>query len=305
LEPGAAAVTVRPSASAFAPCHVSAFFVPHIVPKEPERTGSQGGGICLDVGVAASVRVEAAPEPAVRVERRGQTGPARVTEAALRQLLRDAKLTVTCTVDEGAPVGQGFGISAASALASTFALARCLGLARSDALRAAHVAEVRLRTGLGDAVAAFLGGAVVRLAPGLPPYGRQERLAAAGEVVVATVGPPIETASVLRDAARLARVAEVGKTCLAALSAKPTLDTLFAQGARFAHETQIVAPETLDAIDACSEGGAAMAAMLGNTVVAYGNTDALVDVLRTWGEPRVVGIDEQGLRLVPETTAST
>jgi hypothetical protein len=40
-----------------------------------------------------------------------------------------------------------------------------------------------------------------------------------------------------------------------------------------------------------------MAAMLGNTVIAYGDTETLVDVLSAHGNPSVIPLDEQGLRL--------
>lgn len=288
---------MRDQATATAPCHVSAFFVPHVVPREPERTGSAGAGICLDRHVTAHVRIAETDEPSVSVARE-RGGEARVTEAALRMLLGERRLAVTCTVHEGAPVGQGFGVSAASALSASFALARCLGEGRSDALRAAHLAEVRQRTGLGDVVGSFLGGVVLRSSPGLPPYGAQTNIPADGDLVVATVDEPIDTAGLLRDRRRLAEVTDVGRTCLETVLARPSLEAILETGAHFARETGLVAPATLDAIDACAEGGLAMAAMLGNTVVAYGDRAVLVDVLSAWGEPEVVGIDQAGLRLV-------
>lgn len=288
----------RDEATAFSPCHVSAFFVPHIERKHPAKTGSWGAGLCLGAGVVASVEVEEADQPAITVERTQGEGPTQVTQAALGNLLGQRPIEVTCRIQQGAPGGQGFGISGASALASAFALARCLGEGRSEALKAAHLAEVRSRTGLGDVVAEFLGGAVIRRTPGIPPYGTQQRLPAQGEVVVATVGDQIDTAEKLRDQATMETVTEVGRACLKAVLQRPTLEAIFEAGARFAQATGLVSDETLTAIDACQEGGAGMAAMLGNTVVAYGETEILQDVLQTWGQPHVLPIDDGGLRVL-------
>lgn len=294
----------RSEATTFAPCHVSAFFVPRIEPKEPAKTGSWGAGLCLATGVVATVEAEAASEPSIQVTRANREGEASVTREALRQLLGDRGVQVACTVHEGSPTGQGFGISGSSALASAFALARCLGDGRSDALRAAHLAEVRHRTGLSDVAASFLGGAVLRTKPGLAPYGTQTRLPARGEVVVATVGEEVETSKILRDPDVLERITEVGQGCLERVAENPTLEAIFREGALFDRETGIVDETTLTAIDACAEGGVAMAAMLGNTVVAYGDTEVLTDVLASFGDPHAIPIDDGGLRLFDKAALS-
>lgn len=288
----------RSEATAFSPCHVSAFFVPHIERKEPAKTGSWGAGVCLGAGVVATVEAEEAEQGSISVERTQGEGPTQVTQAALRNLLDQRPVQVTCRIQQGAPGGQGFGISGASALAAAFALARCLGDGRSEALKAAHLAEVRSRTGLGDVVAEFLGGAVIRRTPGIPPYGTQHRLPARGDVVVATVGDEIDTAEKLRDQETMERVTKAGRACLEAVLERPTLEAIFEAGARFAQATDLVDDQTLTAIDACAEGGVAMAAMLGNTVVAYGETDVLQDVLQTWATPHVIPIDDGGLRVL-------
>lgn len=287
----------REEATAFAPCHVTAFFVPNIQPKEPARTGSWGAGVCLGTGVVATVEVEESDQGRIEVERRNVDGDARVTREALTQLLGDRPVEVSCRVVEGAPEGQGFGISAASALSACFALARCLGEGRSKALKAAHLAEVRHRTGLGDVVSSFLGGAVLRTSPGIAPYGSQTRLPAKGDVVAVTVGPNLDTGEILRDEEHMQRITEVGSECTQQVAENPSLEAILDGGAYFSRETGLVDEATLRAIEAAAEGGRAMAAMLGNTVIGYGDTQTLVDVLEAHGEPSVIPIDEQGLRL--------
>lgn len=287
----------REEATAFAPCHVTAFFVPNIEPKEPMRTGSWGAGLCLGTGVVASVEIMADAPGAIKIDRGGDSAEAATTREAVRLMLRDHEVGVRCTVHEGAPVGQGFGVSGASALASAFAVGRCLGMGRSQALQAAHLAEVRNRSGLSDASASFVGGVVLRTSPGLPPFGASKRLPARGDVVVATVGPSLETGSLLRDETVMGQVSQAGRSCMEAVNQRPTLETVIEQGARFAREIDLVEESTLRAVDACQSAGQAMVAMLGNTVVAYGDMDGLVDVLEGFGDPHVVPIDDGGLRL--------
>jgi len=292
-------VLKRDEATAFAPCHVTAFFVPNIRPEEPPRTGSWGAGLCLGTGVIANVEAEPADNPTINVERVGQDGDARVTREALRQMLGDANLSVDCTVREGAPVGQGLGVSGASALAAAFALARCLGVGRSRAMEAAHRAEIRNQTGLGDVVSSFLGGVVLRSAPGLPPYGSQRRLPAKGDVMIAEVGEVLDTDDILRDEDPMQHVSEIGQHCIEQVADNPSLETLFEAGNYFTRETGLVDDDTLQAVEACRrEGGHAMAAMLGNTVVAYGDNETLADVLDTYATSQLVPIDQGGLRLM-------
>lgn len=65
------------------------------------------------------------------------------------------------------PLGSGFGLSGASALASAYALNKLLGLKYSnlELAKIAHIAEVENRTGLGDVVNQYFGGFLLKLKP--------------------------------------------------------------------------------------------------------------------------------------------
>ena len=65
------------------------------------------------------------------------------------------------------PLGCGFGLSGASALASAYAINDLLGLKKSNKELAiiAHTAEVENRTGLGDVVNQYYGGFCLKLKP--------------------------------------------------------------------------------------------------------------------------------------------
>ena len=70
------------------------------------------------------------------------------------------------------PASQGFGLSAAGAIACALSIQRALGvdeeLARGRAIHVAHRVERRLSGGLGDVAALHSGGIELRLEPGCP-----------------------------------------------------------------------------------------------------------------------------------------
>jgi len=71
------------------------------------------------------------------------------------------------------PISQGFGLSAAAAIACALAVQRALGeeekIARARAIHIAHRVERRLSGGLGDVAALHVGGVELRIEPGCPP----------------------------------------------------------------------------------------------------------------------------------------
>ncbi|HVL88517.1 MAG TPA: hypothetical protein VM681_11020 [Candidatus Thermoplasmatota archaeon] len=289
----------RPTA-AFAPAHVSGFFEIHDENPDALRRGSRGAGVCLATGAVSHVTVETAPAPKLAVFVNGEPDPAPVTSYALRALLGRSRLAVTVRTELAFPVGQGFGMSAAGALSAALALAKQLGQDRYAAARAAHQAELANRSGLGDVAAALHGGVAFRRAPGLPPFGAVDRVVADARLLALPMGEGIPTPSVLSDPAARSRVAAVGSRCVEAFRAQPTLPNLFRVSRQFARDCGFTTPSierVLSAVE--STGGLALQAMLGTSVVAYGeDTELLADVLREFGEPLPCEIDEGGARLL-------
>jgi pantoate kinase len=74
---------------------------------------------------------------------------------------------VKISINSDLPLGSGFGISGASALATAYAVNRLMGLKYADMelARIAHVAEVENRTGLGDVINQYFGGFLLKLLP--------------------------------------------------------------------------------------------------------------------------------------------
>jgi len=196
-------------ARAFAPGHITGFFVPYIH-RNPERSGSYGAGICLDKGAIAEVEISDGDG----VEISGVDG--RVTRRALlmgkREIGIERKITVK--IELQLPLSQGFGMSAAGTLAASLALAHIYHVDESEALRWAHIAEVESRTGLSDAIASYHGGLVIRKRPGLPPHGEVEKLDTEGEINCVVVGDEIRTEDILRDSETLERIRMNGKKAM-------------------------------------------------------------------------------------------
>jgi pantoate kinase len=148
-------MSVQPArAAAFCPGHVTGLFEIHDVDPDPLRRGSRGAGFSLSQGVLTYVEVEPADSLAIDIMVDKEPAEAPVTREALTNLLREAvrdgrvplnkdapkgskaRIRVRAWSDLHLPVSQGFGMSAAGALSGTLALARCLRLGRSEALRA-------------------------------------------------------------------------------------------------------------------------------------------------------------------------
>ncbi|HDS59920.1 MAG TPA: GHMP kinase [Thermoplasmatales archaeon] len=275
------------NAIAFAPAHVTGFFE-ICRTSSPETTGSRGAGLCLSLGATASVERSDHTEVMVNGRPGGE-----VTATALR-LLTPEPLRAHVTLD--LPVSQGLGMSAAGTLASTLAAASLLWLPRKRAVAAAHVAEVRCSTGLGDVLAAARGGIEVRLSPGLT--GEIIGVPGGGEVVVAVVGPPLPTVQVVTDDRQGQHISRVGRRCVEDMLRRPTLDNLFFLSRRFAEETGLLQPAVGAAVEAAAEHSRVSMCMLGNAVFAMGDTPALQEALAGHGDVYTCRVAQRGARLI-------
>lgn len=275
-------------ARAFSPGHITGFF--EVCMKDTEAaSGSRGAGICLSQGATATVK-QGETKKTVLVN--GHQG-GEVTRVAL-DILTAEPLQVDVALD--LPISQGFGMSGAGTLAATLASASLLGISRHRAVAAAHVAEVRCLTGLGDVLPAAQGGLEVRESPGV--QGRIKKFPADGRVVLAVVGPPRVTKEVLQNTHQCNRVNAAGKACLKDMLSAPSLNRFFTLSHRFAVQTGLLQPAVASAIQAASEHGMATMCMLGNAVCAVGDTEALQDALVSFGEVIVCEIDQCGARLL-------
>ena len=146
-------------AKAFAPANISCIFriYPH---KNPRWMGSLGVGFTLSEGVVAEVSRYRKNE--VLFNGRAIIFPA---VASVINLLSKEK--IKANIKTKLPLGCGFGLSGASALAAAYALNRLLNLKKSKKQIgiAAHTADAKNMTGLGDVVNQYYGGFCVKLKP--------------------------------------------------------------------------------------------------------------------------------------------
>lgn len=249
-------------AQAFVPGHVTVFFSPHWR-DDPARTGSTGAGLTLSDGV----RVRYEPDSGPGVTLNGESIAVEPVGRVLEALAASGRVVAESEL----PIGEGFGVSGAMTLGTALAANHALGGARTEneLVTLAHVAEVRSNTGLGDVVAQARGGVPVRLAPGAPGHGALDGIPVAERVEYCSFGE-LSTADVITGDRR--RLSAAGERALADLRDRPTLETLFEAGRRFARDADLLTPRVETVIEAVqAAGGEATMGMLGETVVALGS----------------------------------
>ncbi|MDD2626821.1 MAG: pantothenate kinase, partial [Candidatus Methanomethylophilus sp.] len=125
--------------TAFCPGHLTCFFQP-AGPTDGNYAarGSRGAGIRISLG--ATVTVSERSDRTVKVVINGTESSAPVTKEVLRLLLPERGLDVDVT--DQIPCGQGFGLSAAGAVAAAFCASEMADLNEDDAFRAAHRADI-------------------------------------------------------------------------------------------------------------------------------------------------------------------
>ncbi|MCA1818882.1 MAG: hypothetical protein ABR562_08315 [Thermoplasmatota archaeon] len=286
--------------AAFAPGHVSGLFAVHDEAANVEAKGSRGAGWSVELGATAVV--EAASETSISIG--GRPAVANATRLALHRLAPDRHVQVDLRL--GLPVGQGFGMSAAGSLAACLAAANVLGLEPEAALAAAHGAEVESGTGLGDAVAAWSGGAEIRIQPGIPPYGQVVRVDPPTDTafLFAVAGDPIPTSGIIRDPAWQATTRRLGDAAvdrIVAAGRPRAWPAILEESARFSRELGLMPTALADLGRRLPPGVQWGQAMLGSNLWATGapgELDEAERVLRRAGQVIRTGVDRTGVRLV-------
>lgn len=282
---------------AFSPGHITGFFEVCRA-KNPLATGSRGAGLCLSLGARSIVKISEAGKQSIDVAIDGRRAEAPVTRSAIRHLVGANKLSIKVSTSLDLPQSQGFGMSAAGALSASLAATELLGLGRQKAFEAAHLAEVRNKTGLGDVSAIHRGGVTLRVRPGLPPIGKVKRIDGAPTVVLAEVGRRLLTKTVLTSPAKVAAINKSGARKVKLLDKEPTLSRFMRLSVEFAFETGLATRPVQNAIDAASKLGLASMSMLGSSVFAIGDTEGLVRVLSEFGEVWVCKVDTEGPKIL-------
>lgn len=209
------------TARAFAPGHVTGFFAPAATGRDPRARGSVGAGVVLELGVVA----EAAYRPGARrtIRLAADTAePLPISRDVTERLLgaRTGRLDVRLV--HQLPIGQGFGMSAAGALATALAVGRVLGEPTRRSVETAHLADLFGGGGLGGVAAILRGGLEIRRSPGIPPWGSAVHRPFPSPLWVGVTGARIPSPGLLRDPDFLDRVRRASAGALTSLESRPT-----------------------------------------------------------------------------------
>jgi pantoate kinase len=285
------------NAKAFCPGHVTGFFQ---ICEEADllSTGSRGAGLCLTRGATSEVEVEAAQRQEVLIHIDGKRARSDTTRAAIAQIIGNEKLRVTVDTSLDLPQSQGFGMSAAGALSASIALADTLGRTRQEAFEAAHIAEIKCSTGLGDVSALWRGGITIRKIAGLPPAGEVLRIDGTPEVTLTVVGSKLLTKEVLADPVRRLAINKSGERKVDELLRDATLDRLMKLSSSFAVESGLASKTIVQAMVAAQKLGLASMAMLGNSVFAVGDTRGQSETLREFGDVWTCRVSPDGPKVL-------
>ena len=252
-------------ASAFAPGNVSGVFK-IVRDRDPRRMHSLGMGFTVLHGVTATV----SDAPAVEIAFNGKVFDFATVRHVVETLV---SRPVKVALESALPLSGGFGLSGASALATAYALdagfeleldERSLGMA-------AHVAEVKNLTGLGDVCGQFHGGCLAKLVPGDPLAATA--LPVAGQTVFYRYFSPIRTREIIGDPGHVARINAAAGAALADLGALaelevPDFSEYVAVAKRFSVASDLLRHPGVRRIigEVEAAGGTASMIMLGNAV---------------------------------------
>ncbi|HYA54727.1 MAG TPA: hypothetical protein VEG42_03900 [Thermoplasmata archaeon] len=289
-------------AVAFAPGHVTGIFRPDLRHRDPRGRGSVGAGIVLELGVWAQAVHR--PGTGARVRVTGdQRRPWPISEEVARRMARGLPGTVEVALRHELPVGQGFGMSAAGALATAYAVGSLAGRSRREAIQTAHLADLFGGGGLGGVASILGGGLEVRTRPGIPPWGRAVHHTFTPAVLVGVVGRPIPSPTILGKEASLRRISRASED-LDRLGPSPTPSKFFRLSERFSDRAGLSTPRVRKAVGALRDRGAwTVQAMFGQSFFALPRSlaarDRCLEWLRTQRVPAVeIRASEVGAHLV-------
>jgi pantoate kinase len=285
-------------ARAFAPGHVTGYFSPDLGVRDPRGRGSVGAGLVLDAGVVAEAAWS--PDRATRVivsSPEGASLPISTDVAQRLSAVAGGRLEVR--ISHALPIGQGFGMSAAGALATGLAVARVVGRTRRDAIEVAHLAELFGGGGLGGVAAILGGGLEWRARPGIPPFGRVVHRPSRMVVFLGVTGASIDSPRLLRDAAALDRIRFAAQQVEPHRSGPPSLGEFLDASEKFTDMLGLGGPAVQTAVRELRGSGVRVAqAMFGRSFFAVAPTPRARRAL-------VRALEARGLRAVEVPVAST
>ncbi len=292
--------------SIFVPSHITGFFeiLDH---RDPLKKGSRGAGMVLDNGITTNIKItEDKGTVNIKINDNPRSKLASISMKTVELIknrfnLDDKKIRIDHQFK--IPIGTGFGVSAACALGTSIGLVKALDLPLTyqGAGAIAHLAEIEMKSGLGDVIAEMTGGVVIRTHEGSPGWGRTDKIIQNSLkrnnqelfIISKTLGE-IQTSHIIEDPIWKKKINQTGKNLLKKLLETPNIETFIKLSKKFAEETLLMNSELKEVVDIMEEEtiGASMA-MLGNTAFAISETpDSSVEGVI------ISKIDDRGCRLI-------
>ncbi|MFQ5975077.1 MAG: pantoate kinase [Candidatus Hydrothermarchaeales archaeon] len=288
-------------ASAFSPSHITGFFQIFRCPDEL-KTGSRGCGVVINQGTRTDVRVEDSDANEIKIFVNAKPCDCPVTGMAADEMLKLAdgtyKVEISQSVD--VPIKYGFGASASGALSTGLALNEALDLNLTETKigQVAHFCEIKNMTGLGDVMAEFNGGLVIRLKEGAPGIGRVSKIPCDDFVVAFIIGEELETKAVLKDEIKKKRINNIGRLCLNSLLKAPDHSNFLRLSKKFAVKTGLLNKKVKGAmVELERQGVASSMIMLGNSLFTITDDPERVSEMLDY-KYIIADIDHEGARLI-------
>ncbi len=280
-------------AKAFAPGNISCVFK-IITHTDPARMHSLGMGFTVQEGV--EVTVSEHHKTTVRFNKQRITFP--TVRAVVNHLTQNIGVRgIEVNLTSPLPLGCGFGLSGAAALATAYALNDLIELKQDSEKLAmiAHVAEVENRTGLGDVCSQYHGGCLVKLKEGAPLVA--DSLPIPEQPIYYRYFGPIQTSEVLRNTEQTKRINHAADTALTTLKKLTNtqinpemLNECFAVAKQFSVQSGLLADKRV--IDTIAQvetsGGVASMIMLGNGVFSTHAFDGATETQLTRNPARLI-----------------
>jgi len=287
--------------SVFVPSHITGFFE-IIDNQDPLKKGSRGAGVVIDKGIITKIKISDGNIIKIKINQRYYPKNAAITEKTIEIIKRDFNLDdkkILINHEVQVPVGAGFGTSAALALGTVLGLSNLLNLPLTfnRAAQIAHIAEVEMKTGLGDVVGEISGGIVLRVKEGAPGIGITDKIILNEKdelfVISKTFGE-INTADIIEDPFYKKKINEMGSILLQEFIKYPKPQKFMKLSQKFAENTGLMSNEVKETVEILENEtiGASMA-MLGNTAFAISeNGDMSLDNVI------VAKVDHKGCRFL-------
>jgi len=176
--------------------------------KDPFKMGSIGVGCTIDRGVTVSVR----DSTKTQVLFNGKSIKFPTVDSVIKAL---SPKTVIISIKSSLPLGFGFGLSGASALAAAYALNKLSGFkkGRQDLAKIAHQAEITNSTGLGSVGTQITGGFLVKNSPGIP-VSNAVSLPFIGKKMFVTIIDRLPTPTILKNKKLLPKINKAADNAL-------------------------------------------------------------------------------------------